>query len=278
MDHADSATCLHNIVVHGDALVILNQMPAESVHLTFTSPPYYNARDYSTYSSYSDYLDFIAAAASAIHRVTKDGRFLVINTSPVIVPRAGRQFESTRLAIPFDIHPRMIAAGWRFIDDIVWRKPEASVKARNSGFSVHRQPLAYKPNAVTEYLMVYRKESDQLIDWNIKQYSDQQRVQSKIADGYETTNVWDVSPRWDPVHSAVFPLELCERVVAYYSMQGDLVLDPFAGSGTLALATGKLQRKALLIEQSEEYVRRIRNKLGMWIRSVDEKDFCKAVD
>lgn len=59
--------------------------------------------------------------------------------------------------------------GWEFIDDIVWEKPEYSVKNRIGGFQQHRKPLAYKPNSVTEYLMVYRKQTDKLIDWNIHQ-------------------------------------------------------------------------------------------------------------
>ena len=58
--------------------------------------------------------------------------------------------------------------GWEFIDDIVWKKPETSVKNRNARFMQHRKPLAYKPNVVTEYVMVYRKETDRLIDWNIR--------------------------------------------------------------------------------------------------------------
>jgi DNA modification methylase len=56
--------------------------------------------------------------------------------------------------------------GWEFIDDIIWVKPEASVKNRNSGFAQHRKPLGYKANAVNEYVMVYRKATDKLIDWN----------------------------------------------------------------------------------------------------------------
>ena len=92
-----------------------------------------------------------------IHRATKTGRFFVLNTSPVIVPRISRQHSSRRYPIPFDIHPLLIKMGWEFIDDIVWEKPEASVKNRNGGFFQHRKPLAYKPNTCTEYLMVYRK-------------------------------------------------------------------------------------------------------------------------
>ena len=47
--------------------------------------------------------------------------------------------------------------GWEYVDDIVWLKPEPSAKNRVAGFNLHRKPLAYKPNCVTETLMVYRK-------------------------------------------------------------------------------------------------------------------------
>ena len=161
-----------DVVVLGDTLDIMKAVPSESVHLTFTSPPYYNARDYSIYQSYNEYLEFLSEVFKQVHRITQEGRFLVVNTSPIIIPRAGRQFSSKRYPIPFDIHRYIMDAGFEFIDDIIWVKPEASVKDRNGGFKQHRKPLAYKPNTVTEYVMVYRKKTDKLIDWNIKQYDD----------------------------------------------------------------------------------------------------------
>jgi len=92
-----------------------------------------------------------------VHRVTKEGRFFVLNTSPIIIPRISRAHASKRYPIPYDIHPLLVKMGWEFIDDIIWVKPEASVKNRNAGFLQHRKPLGYKPNAVSEMLMVYRK-------------------------------------------------------------------------------------------------------------------------
>ena len=248
--------------MHGDAVEALRRVPNDQIQLTFTSPPYYNARDYSIYPSYTHYLDFLVEVFSEVHRVTDEGRFLVVNTSPVIVPRAGRQHESHRYAIPFDLHPRLTALGWRFIDDIIWEKPAGAAKPRNSGFNVHRQPLTYKANAVTEYVMVYRKQSPRLIDWNLRQYPKTVRDQSRVPDDYEATNVWRLDPATDRVHSAVFPQSLCERVIRYYSMIGDLVLDPFAGSGTLGVAARTLQRDFLLLEINDEYIKRIQQRLG----------------
>ncbi len=260
--HDEFPDFLRNVIVHGDVQEIIKYVPDESVHLTFTSPPYYNARDYSIYQSYDEYLNFLENVFKEVHRITKEGRFFILNTSPIIIPRISRQHASKRYPIPYDIHPFLIKMGWEFIDDIVWVKPEASVKNRNAGFLQHRKPLAYKPNAVTEMLMVYRKKTDKLIDWNIRQYSWDKIKKSKVLEEYETTNVWRIDPTFDKVHTAVFPIELCNRVIKFYSFVGDLIFDPFAGSGTLGRAALALNRNFFLTEKEDEYINRIKEELN----------------
>ncbi len=256
------ASFMTNVVVKGDVLQTLKEVPDEEVHLTFTSPPYYNARDYSIYRSYGEYLEFLKKVFAGVHRVTREGRFLVINTSPVIVSRFSRSHSSHRYPIPFDIHAFMASIGWEYIDDIIWLKPEASVKNRNAGFLQHRKPLGYKPNTVTEMLMVYRKKTDRLIDWNMRQYDKSTIEQSLVPDGFETSNVWKIDPKFNKIHSAVFPVELCEKVISYYSFKGDLVFDPFAGSGTLGRAALGLGRVFFLTEINEQYFELMRTSLS----------------
>lgn len=251
--HTEIYPYLKNVVVNADVRDVLKLIPEDSIHLTFTSPPYYNARDYSIYPSYEAYLKFLEDVFYETYRVTKEGRFLIVNTSPVIVPRISRAHSSKRYPIPFDLHHYLVKIGWEFIDDIVWEKPEYSVKNRIGGFQQHRKPLAYKPNSVTEYLMVYRKQTDKLIDWNIHQYDNETVSDSKVVDGYESTNVWKICPKSDKVHSAIFPVELCKRVVEYYSYKGDLVFDPFAGSGTLGRTAKSLERNFFLTEKETKY-------------------------
>jgi len=251
--HAESYHYLKNVVVHADTIETMKFLEDESIHLTFTSPPYYNARDYSIYPSYKAYLEFLADVFREVHRITKEGRFLLVNTSPIIIPRISRAHSSKRYPIPFDIHPHLMDMGWEFIDDIIWLKPEASVKNRIGGFMQHRKPLAYKPNTVTEYLMVYRKNTDKLLDWNIREYDEQKVIESKVSDGYETTNVWKIDPCFDKVHSAVFPAELCKRVIQYYSFKGDLVFDPFGGSGKMGKTAKSLGRYFFMTEKDETY-------------------------
>lgn len=251
--HVDTYDYLKNVVVNGDVLEILPLLQDESIHLTFTSPPYYNARDYSIYPSYEAYLNFLMEVFKETHRITKEGRYLIVNTSPVIIPRISRSHSSKRYPIPFDLHGILTNIGWEFIDDIVWMKPEYSVKNRIGGFQQHRKPLAYKPNSVTEYLMVYRKQTDRLLDWNIRQYPDTIVEKSKVSGEFETTNVWKICPKSDKVHSAVFPDELCKRVIEYYSYYGDLVFDPFAGSGTFGRTAKKMNRFFFMTEKEEKY-------------------------
>ena len=251
--HTGTFPFLINTIVHGDVREVLNFVPDQSVHLTFTSPPYYNARDYSIYPSYEAYLKFLEEVFSEVYRITKEGRFLIVNTSPVIVPRISRAHSSKRYPIPFDIHHDLVKMGWEFIDDIIWMKPEYSVKNRIGGFQQHRRPLAYKPNSVTEYLMVYRKQTTRLIDWNIHQYSNEIIEESRVPDDFETTNVWQICPKSDKVHSAIFPYELCKRVIEYYSFVGDLIFDPFGGSGTVGRSAKKLNRRFFLTEKDQVY-------------------------
>ncbi len=251
--HAQSPEWLHNKIVNADVLEALRYVPDESVHLTFTSPPYYNARDYTLYQSYEGYLQFLVQVFKEVHRITKEGRFFVLNTSPILIPRMSRQHASTRYLIPFDIHPLITQIGFEFIDDIIWVKPEPSAKNRNGGFFQHRKPLGYKTNSVVEYVIVYRKQTDKLIDWNMRQYDEETIEASRVRGDYEKTNLWKIAPASDPVHPAVFPVELASRIIELYSYRGDLVFDPFAGRGTVGLAAKALGRYFFLTEKDPKY-------------------------
>lgn len=262
-NHTEVDLKLKNKIVKGDSLNVLKKIEDDTFHLTFTSPPYYNARDYSIYKSYEDYLKFLEKIFKEVHRTTKEGRFFILNTSPVIVPRFSRNYSSKRYPIPFDIHPLLVNMGWEFIDDIVWSKPEASAKNRVGGFLQHKKPLAYKPNATTEMVMVYRKKTTKLIDWNLKQYSKEVINESLVKDEIHKSNLWNIGPSHDKVHSAVFPKELCDRIIKYYSLSGDLLLDPFAGSGTFGNAAFDRNRNFFLIEKDDTYFQDMKKRFNL---------------
>lgn len=263
------ASPLRNTVALGNSEEILLDLPTESVDLIFTSPPYFNARpEYDDYINYEEYLLKLRKVIQSTHRVLNEGRFFVINVSPILIRRSNRTESSKRLAVPFDLHRLFIEEGFDFIDDIIWLKPEGAGWATGRGrrFAADRNPLQYKPVPVTEYVLVYRKHTDKLIDWNIRYHPSKELVrQSRIDDNYEKTNVWYIKPAHDPEHPAIFPDELVDRVIRYYSFKNDVVLDPFAGIGTVGHVAAKLERRFVLIEKDPRYVEVIIKGITSWL-------------
>lgn len=272
---------LRNTIGHGDAESLIEEMPAASVDLIFTSPPYFNARpEYSEYEEYDEYLRKMRQVIRRSHRVLGEGRFFVMNCSPVLLRRASRSESSKRIAVPFDLHRLFIEEGYDFIDDIHWLKPEGAGWATGRGrrFAADRNPLQYKAVPVTEYVLVYRKRTDLLIDWHIRNHPDPRLVaESKIPDGYEATNVWRINPKTNSKHPAAFPLELAEKVVSHYSFKGDVVMDPFAGSGTVGQAAAKLGRRFVLYDINLEYVQLVQREAQDWLGQAAEEILCVNV-
>ncbi len=266
---------LRNTIGLGDAAELIKDMPKESVDLIFTSPPYFNARpEYSEYQEYDEYLFRMRKVIRQCHRVLKEGRFFVINCSPVLLRRASRNEASRRIAVPFDLHRIFMEEGYDFIDDIHWVKPEGAGWATGRGrrFAADRNPLQYKAVPVTEYVLVYRKHTDLLIDWHIRNHPDRALVaDSKIKDGYEKTNLWRINPRTNSKHPAAFPVELADRVITYYSFKEDVVMDPFAGSGTVGASAALNGRRFVLFDINPEYAAMMRNDAQRWLGKAAEE-------
>ena len=260
---------LRNTVGMGDCVNLIDEMPAACVDLIFTSPPYFNARpEYSDFEEYEQYLFKMRQVIKRAHRVLNEGRFFVMNSAPVLLRRASRSESSRRIAVPFDLHQIFIEEGYDFIDDIIWVKPEGAGWATGRGrrFAADRNPLQYKAVPVTEYVMVYRKRTETLIDWHIRNHPDPTVVAaSRVGDDYERTNIWRIQPNTNSPHPAAFPLELARKVISYYSFKNDVVLDPFAGSGTVGAAAAALGRRFALFEINPEYVKRIQIEAANWL-------------
>ena len=271
---APKLSTLPNTVGLGDSEALLERTPAASVDLVFTSPPYFNARpEYADYVEYEGYLEKMRRVIAQCGRVLNEGRFFVLNVSPVLLRRGSRSEASKRLAVPFDFHRLFMDEGFEFIDDIIWQKPEGAGWATGRGrrFAADRNPLQYKPVPVTEYVLVYRKKTERLIDWHIRRHPDQEAVAaSKIGDGYEVTNIWKIHPAHSKDHPAVFPEELAARVIQYYSFKNDVVLDPFGGIGTVARAAHANGRRFASYEINPDYVAVLKENLAEWFQGEPE--------
>ena len=233
-------------LIQGDCLEKMKEIPDGSIDLTVTSPPYFNAREYSRYDSVGEYMCQMKSIFSGVFEKTKESRMCVVNISPILVEREKRSKQSYRIPLPFYFVPMMEKVGFEFLEDIIWVKPDGAAPNRNGGFYRHRKPVAYKPNIVTEYILVFKKPAPFLIDKIIKN-------ESLVDDGYERTNVWKINPETNSKHPAPFPEELPRKVISYYSYEGDTVCDPFMGSGTTGIACKKHNRNFIGIELDQEY-------------------------
>ena len=230
----------------GDCLDLMKTIPDGSIDLIVTSPPYYNAREYSQYDSYQEYLRCMVDIFSTIRDKMNSGSFLCINVSPVIQARVSRGEKSKRYAIPHNLTTELEKVGLEFIDEIIWVKPEGAVKNRGGGFFRSRKPKAYKPNCVTESILILQRSDSGIIDKHLKS-------EGLVEDGYERSNVWFMNPETKSKHSAPFPVELPDKLIRYYSYPNQTVLDPFMGSGTTGVACVNTNRKFIGVEMDDNY-------------------------
>lgn len=243
-----------NQIFNEDCLDTMSRMGEGTIDLIVTSPPYLNAREYSQYDSLEDYMNTMREIFSSAFRVLKESRFLCVNISPVIVPREKRSSESKRIPLPMYLTVALSEIGFQFMEDIIWEKPEGAAFNRGGrSFSMHRRPLTYKPTIVTEYILVFKKPAPR----NIEHYT---KEGSQIGH-YERTNVWRMNPETNSLHTAPFPEALPAKLICYYSYEGDLVYDPFLGSGTTAKMAKQNKRKYVGSEINEDYFKLAQKRL-----------------
>ena len=142
------------------------EIASNTVALTVTSPPYWNAIDYeihaehqdlnyrtrtdaSEYSGYESYLDWLEIVFNEVLRVTRPGGFCAIVIGTILLD--GKHFP-----VPFDLSARLTASGWQFHQDIIWHKCTAGVK--RAGVAIQKPfPGYYYPNIMCEYILLFKK-------------------------------------------------------------------------------------------------------------------------
>jgi len=254
-------------VYKGDCLDGLTKLinDGTKVDLTVTSPPYFNVKEYVEYENYKKYITFLEDVFTKLFQITNNGRMCVVNISNILITRKNRSSESKRIPLSFHFVSIMEKIGWEFLEDIIWLKPEGAAKNRNGGFFQHRQPVAYKPNVVNEYVFVFKKPSDCLIDKIVRSYSSLDSENSKVVEDYERSNVWKINPKTNSKHPAPYPMELTDKVIKYYSFVGDVIIDPFFGSGTTGLSCKRFHRKCIGFEIHDMYIDMFKSNISKMI-------------
>jgi site-specific DNA-methyltransferase (adenine-specific) len=222
-------------------------IPDQGVSLAFTSPPYNVGKEYDDNISLESYLALIRAVAHEVYRVLQPGGRYVVN-----IANLGRKPYIPLHAYFYGIH---MEAGFLPMGEIIWRKGKGA--NGSCAWGSWRSARAPRLRDVHEYLLVFAKEG----------FSRPERGESDIArDEFmeATLSVWDILPESAKRvgHPAPFPVELAARVIQLYSYVGDVVLDPFVGSGTTAVAAVKNGRRYVGYEIDAGYFELAQNRVA----------------
>jgi DNA modification methylase len=229
-------------IVRGDARDVLEALPAESVHLAITSPPYNLKMPYRGYAddlAPEEYLRWLREVWRALLRVLVPGGRFVLNVAPTSI----KNFRP----IHHDLSRDLRDLGYIMRTEIIWYK---QTMGRRTAWGSWRSPS--NPHVIPswEYVLVFSKGQ-----WNLP--GDRSAIDITAAEFEAFSDAfWKIPPeRVRKGHPAPFPEELIERLVKFYSYRGNVVLDMFGGTGTVAAVARRLGRHYLHVDSSEEYCR-----------------------
>ncbi len=220
----------------------MKELPDASVHLMVTSPPYNVGKDYDEDLSLAEYLAFLKRVWTETRRVLVPGGRACIN-----VANLGR-----KPYIP--LHAMLIAdlldLGFLMRGEIIWDKAaSASASTAWGSWQSAANPTLRDTH---EYILVFSKGS-----FRREKLDGRENTISKEEFLEFTKSVWTFGAESARKvgHPAPYPVELPYRLIQLYTFSGEVVLDPFMGSGQTALAALKAGRRFVGYEASEEYVR-----------------------
>jgi len=245
----------HNSIVKGNCLETLKKIPSKSVDLIFADPPYnlqlretlYRpdqtaveavTNDWDKFDNYQAYDQFSYKWLKECKRILKDGGALWVIGSYHNILRLGTSIQNI---------------GFWILNDIIWHKTNPMPNFRGTRFTnAHETLLWCTTSRKTKYTFNYQNlkelnEGKQMrSDWYIPICSGRERLREKNK---------------QRSHPTQKPEALLYRILLASSQKGDLILDPFLGSGTSAVVAKKLQRKFIGIEENKEYIKLAKERL-----------------
>jgi len=238
-----------NAIIKGEVLSVMKQIPDNSIHLAITSPPYNVGKEYDTHNDsmdYEEYLNWLYNVWKETKRVLVSGGRFCLNT---IAPTGIKDF----LPIHHDFSNQLRELGMKFRTEIIWYK---QTMLRRTAWGSWKSPA--NPHIVPswEYILVFSKDKDRL-DSNPEDADITSEEFMTFSDG-----LWQIPPETKRNgHPAPFPEELIYRLIKFYSYKGNIVLDMFGGTGTVAYVSKKTGRQFIHIDISEEYIKTANERL-----------------
>jgi len=262
----------------------MSEIPDNSIHLIVTSPPYFNIKDYSKdgyqvnkiskkkegqigdIKDYKRYINELLKVWKECERVLKPNGKLVINVPlmPMLKKDFNTHYNRHIFDINADIEYSILNSTNLFLYDIyIWNRTNSS---KDLMFGSYPYPRNFYAQNTSEFITVYVKDGKP--DNNIsKEIREKSKLTEKEWTEY-TKQIWNIPiPSKDDIafgkHSAIMPEEIVRRCVKLFTFIGDIVLDPFAGSGTTLKVAKELGRNYVGYEIMETYRDVIEEKLKL---------------
>ena len=264
-------------IINGDSRQ-MTELIDNSIHLVITSPPYWQLKDYGSKNqigfddNYENYINHLNLTWQECYRVLHNGCRLCIN----IGDQFARSIYYGRYKI-IPIHTEIIKfceiIGFDFMGSIIWQK--ATTMNTTGGASI----MGSFPNPRNgivkldfEYILLFKKQGE------APKPTKEQKENSKMSNEEWNTYFnghWYFSGAKQDKHLAMFPEELPRRLIKMFSFPDEIILDPFMGSGTTALAAKKLNRNSIGYEINSDFIPIIKNKIGQ--NDVLKNDFIEVL-
>ncbi|TDF82949.1 site-specific DNA-methyltransferase [Pseudomonas sp. H9] len=233
-----------------ECLHAMKSIPSELINLTVTSPPYNIGKEYESLIETSEYIEWCSSWMSEIHRITRSNGTFWLNVGYFEVKNRG-------LAVPIS-YLLWDKTPFYFLQEVVWNY-SAGVACRTR-FSPRNEKLLWYVKNPAEYTF----NLDAVRDPNVKYPNQKKNGKLKCNPlGKNPSDVWQIakvtsganrSSKERTSHPAQFPTEMIERIIKSSSNESDLILDPFMGSGSTAIAALSNNRKVIGFEINQAYV------------------------
>ena len=242
----------------------MSDLPDGSIHLSITSPPYWQLKDYGTenqigfHDSYESYINNLNLVWKECYRVLHSGCRLCVNIGDQFA-RAVYYGRYKVIPIREEIIKFCENIGFDYMGAIIWQKVTTS---NTTGGGVQMGSYPHPRNGILkldyEFILVFKKLGD-----SPKPTREQKELSKMTAEEWNTffAGHWNFAGARQTGHIAMFPEELPRRLIKMFSFVGETILDPFAGSGTTALAAKNIGRNSVGFEINPEFIPVIKEKL-----------------
>lgn len=243
------------MLAHGNSRKILSKVSDNTFTAAVTSPPYYNAREYSQWPNFYLYLSDMYDIIKETYRTMKPGGIYLYNVGDICGNEntvvSSKMGEKRILLGAYTVH-LFTSAGFELLDDILWDKgePQSNRQMNDGKFT----PFYQKPMNVYEHMFIFKKPGARAI---VNKNIDDVLPENWDKNIVNFKPVFKINCNGENIlgHTAPFPEDIPNFVAKVFTRsKKDIVLEPFAGSGTSMIAATKSNVKSLGIELSEEYI------------------------